>query len=81
MENPLPIFVYIKVYEFHNRIWMVYKLYCSFYILKNILHLPHMKWMCKCYIVFISKSNISVTVNVYTHIGFHDVEEELKRLE
>ena len=26
-------------------------------------------------------SNISVTMNVYTHIGFDDVEEELKRME
>ena len=26
-------------------------------------------------------SDISVTMNVYTHIGFDDAEEELKRLE
>lgn len=26
-------------------------------------------------------SNISVTMNVYTHISFDDAEEELKRLE
>ena len=26
-------------------------------------------------------SDISVTMNVYTHIGFDDVEEELKRME
>ncbi len=26
-------------------------------------------------------SNISVTMNVYTHIGFDDAEEELKRME
>ena len=26
-------------------------------------------------------SEISVTMNVYTHIGFDDAEEELKRME
>ena len=26
-------------------------------------------------------SDISVTMNVYTHIGFDDAEEELKRME
>jgi hypothetical protein len=26
-------------------------------------------------------SDISVTMNLYTHIGFDDVEEELKRME
>ena len=26
-------------------------------------------------------SDISVTMNVYTHIGFNDAEEELKRME
>ena len=26
-------------------------------------------------------SDISVTMNVYTHIGFDDAEEELKRIE
>ena len=26
-------------------------------------------------------SDISVTMNVYTHIGFNDAEEELKRIE
>ena len=26
-------------------------------------------------------SDISVTMNVYTHIGFYDAEEELKRME
>ena len=26
-------------------------------------------------------SDISVTLNVYTHIGFDDAEEELKRIE
>jgi site-specific recombinase XerC len=26
-------------------------------------------------------SNIRVTINVYTHIGFDDAEEELKRME
>lgn len=26
-------------------------------------------------------SDISVTINVYTHIGFDDAEEELKRME
>ena len=29
----------------------------------------------------IGHSDISVTVNVYTHIGFNDAEEELKRME
>ena len=28
-----------------------------------------------------SDSDISVTMNVYTHIGFDDAEEELKRME
>ena len=28
-----------------------------------------------------SDSDISVTINVYTHIGFDDAEEELKRME
>lgn len=26
-------------------------------------------------------SDVSVTMNVYTHIGFDDAEEELKRME
>ena len=29
----------------------------------------------------IMHSDISVTMNVYTHIGFDDAEEELKRME
>ena len=30
---------------------------------------------------FMGHSDISVTMNVYTHIGFDDAEEELKRME
>lgn len=30
---------------------------------------------------FMGHSDISVTMNVYTHIEFDDVEEELKRME
>ena len=30
---------------------------------------------------FLSMQGISVTMNVYTHIGFDDAEEELKRME
>ena len=29
----------------------------------------------------VGRSDISVTMNVYTHIGFDDAEEELKRME
>ena len=31
--------------------------------------------------VLMGHSDISVTMNVYTHIGFDDAEEELKRME
>lgn len=30
---------------------------------------------------FLSMQGISVTMNVYTHIGFDDAEEELERME
>ena len=30
---------------------------------------------------FMGHSNISVTMNVYTHINFDDAEEELRRME
>ncbi len=32
-------------------------------------------------VALMGHSDISVTMNVYTHIGFDDVEEELKRME
>ena len=31
--------------------------------------------------IHMGHSDISVTMNVYTHIGFDDAEEELKRME
>ncbi|OKZ76264.1 MAG: hypothetical protein BHV87_03565 [Clostridiales bacterium 36_14] len=33
------------------------------------------------YLYLMGHSDISVTMNVYTHIGFDDAEEELKRME
>ena len=33
------------------------------------------------YLINSGHSDISVTMNVYTHIGFDDAEEELKRME
>lgn len=53
---------------------LILQKYSSFYLPKPGMNPKTLQYL-------MGHSDISVTMNVYTHIGFDDAEEELKRIE
>ncbi len=56
-------------------------IYDNYSVFVNILKSQKFCFIYMLESMMMGHSDISVTMNVYTHIGFDDAEEELKRME